>query len=235
MPHEPSTEMGPEPGVEPDPKPDLERKPRTRRTAEQTRGLILSAAAALFAERGYLGTSLGDVAERSGVAKSNILYFYKNKDELWKDAVDHVFEAIHSLVDVPALQEFEPTWALFEGLLREHVLTCARHPAFIKIPLIEGSQRSWRTDWLAERHIKRSVAWFREFLQPFVNVGMVPDGKAFELQTLLSGGAQLLYSQEALFSAVLGRDRLDEAFAADYARFVVGLLKKAAGADAHEP
>ncbi|MCM0001388.1 MAG: TetR/AcrR family transcriptional regulator, partial [Erythrobacter sp.] len=137
---------------------------------------MLEAAAALFAERGFLGTSLADIAEASGVTKSNIFYFFTGKDELWKAAVDHVFDSLHSQVDTPGLRDFTPSWELFEAVLREHVLTCARQPAYIKIPLIEGSQHSWRTEWLAERHMKRSVAWFAAFLAPFVDAGMIPPG-----------------------------------------------------------
>jgi len=211
--------------------PPSTRQKRLRRTAEQTRLLILIAASDLFAERGYLGASLGDISERSGVAKSNIFHFYKNKDELWKDAVDYTFNKISALVDVPVLHNFDPTWDLFEGFLREHILTCARFPNYVKIPLMEGSQRSWRTEWLAERHIKPSMIWFERFLAPFVAKGMLPAGKAFELQALLSGGAQLLFSEQALFADALGKDMLGETFAADYAKFVVGVLRKAATAN----
>lgn len=200
---------------------------RMRRTREQTREMVLDAAADLFAERGYLGTSLADIAERSGVAKSNIFYFFASKDELWKAAVDHTFNPVHALVDRDDLRDHAPSWELFEGVLRGHILTCGRHPNWVRIPQMEGGQRSWRSQWLAEKHLSYSIRWFRAFLEPYVAAGMIDADRELELHALLSGGAQLLYGQEALYADLLGREGLGESFAADYARYVVSLLRKA--------
>lgn len=50
---------------------------------ESTRKRILAAAVEGFSERGFAGTSLGDVAKGSGVQKSLIQYHFANKEGLW--------------------------------------------------------------------------------------------------------------------------------------------------------
>lgn len=54
--------------------------------AERTRRELLEAAETLFAERGFHGTRLEDVAERVGIRKPSILYHFADKRALY-DAV----------------------------------------------------------------------------------------------------------------------------------------------------
>lgn len=54
--------------------------------AQRTRRELLDAAEALFAERGFHGTRLEDVAERVGIRKPSILYHFTDKRALY-DAV----------------------------------------------------------------------------------------------------------------------------------------------------
>ncbi|MCW2777599.1 MAG: hypothetical protein JWN17_1324 [Frankiales bacterium] len=53
----------------------------------QARGLLLQAAVALFAERGYDRTTTRDVAERAGVDASLIARYYGGKDGLYLAAL----------------------------------------------------------------------------------------------------------------------------------------------------
>jgi AcrR family transcriptional regulator len=49
---------------------------------EQTKVAILAAAEQLFAESGYRGASLANIAERAGVTQSGLLHHFNSKDEL---------------------------------------------------------------------------------------------------------------------------------------------------------
>ncbi|MET0853490.1 MAG: TetR/AcrR family transcriptional regulator, partial [Microterricola sp.] len=63
----------------------------TARSAE-TRERILSVAAEEFAERGYAGTSIGGIAERAGVGKGLVQYYFKAK-------VDFALEIVQGAYD----------------------------------------------------------------------------------------------------------------------------------------
>jgi AcrR family transcriptional regulator len=67
---------------------------------ERSRETILDAAIQLFAERGYDGVSLDDITVRSGAKRSLILYYYKNKDELWRSSAEVVARAFNDAVQV---------------------------------------------------------------------------------------------------------------------------------------
>ncbi len=57
------------------------------------RARIRSAALSAFAERGYAGTTMADVAGRAGVATANLYRYYAGKDGLFNDLISDDFVA----------------------------------------------------------------------------------------------------------------------------------------------
>lgn len=67
-------------------------KPRKRRAnGEESRQKILDAATEIAAERGYAGTSIGLVSERSGLPASSIYWHFKDKDALIAAVIERSF------------------------------------------------------------------------------------------------------------------------------------------------
>jgi AcrR family transcriptional regulator len=75
---------------------------RTRLPADQRRALILSAAARLFAERGYDGTTLDQVASASGVTKPILYRHFDSKQQLYMALL------IRHSDDMPSFVDFIP-------------------------------------------------------------------------------------------------------------------------------
>ena len=70
--------------------------------AERTRATILETAEALFAERGFEATRLEDVAERVGIRRASIVYYFRDKRELYEAVLQDVFEEL--LAALPDLE-----------------------------------------------------------------------------------------------------------------------------------
>lgn len=124
--------------------------PRTR-DGERSRDAILEAAERLFAERGYLGISLDEIARRSGAKRSLILYHFKSKTGLWRAASSRAAarfnEAVRSKIE--GLPE--------EGITQKRRAMVAawfdvfvENPAFPKMLVLEGGAAGPRLDWLIE-------------------------------------------------------------------------------------
>lgn len=62
---------------------------RRRDKLEQT---ILAAATRLFAECGFEGASIAAVAERAGISKQNLLYYFPTKNSLYQRVLDDVLD-----------------------------------------------------------------------------------------------------------------------------------------------
>lgn len=77
-----------------------------RRTG--TRDQIRSLALELFAERGYDGTSLREIAERLGITKAAVYYHFKTKQDILASLVDDFFAQVDELVSWAQRQPASP-------------------------------------------------------------------------------------------------------------------------------
>jgi AcrR family transcriptional regulator len=75
---------------------------RPRRSARpvdgSARGEILAVAARLFAERGVSGTSMAEIARRSGLQQSSLYYYFRNKEQVLDEVVAEANRAPLALV-----------------------------------------------------------------------------------------------------------------------------------------
>ncbi|MFI7444131.1 TetR/AcrR family transcriptional regulator [Nonomuraea indica] len=79
-------------------------------TVDDTRSRILAAARELFAERGYAGTSLADIAAAVGLTKTAVAYHFHPKDRLAAELIAPAAEDMLTLLgtdfaDRPAVVE----------------------------------------------------------------------------------------------------------------------------------
>jgi len=77
-------------------------------------------AARLFAEKGYHGTSIGDVAEAMGVQKGSVYAHIDSKQDLLYEALREGADAFHGALDLI------PEWRYLEGERRDEFVA-ARH------------------------------------------------------------------------------------------------------------
>ena len=55
-------------------------------------GEIVAAAEEIFAQHGFQGASVADIAERVGISKQNLLYYFSSKEALYKRVLDGVLD-----------------------------------------------------------------------------------------------------------------------------------------------
>lgn len=106
---------------------------RPREQPESSRLRILKAAAQVAAERGYEGTTIARICERSGLPVSSVYWFYKDKDELLAEVVAHSFN--EWIGDQPAWDPSPPGVPIGEGLrriLNQSVRSLPSAPEFLR-------------------------------------------------------------------------------------------------------
>ena len=64
------------------------------RIRAERRQQILEAALELFAEKGYFNTKISDIAERLGVGKGTIYWYFDSKEDLFETVFRYKFEAM---------------------------------------------------------------------------------------------------------------------------------------------
>jgi len=71
-----------------------------RSRAERTRAAVLEAAEAIFAEKGFSATRLEDIADRVGIRRASIVYYFKDKKELYHAVLASVFGGLFARIEV---------------------------------------------------------------------------------------------------------------------------------------
>ena len=73
--------------------------PTSQKRAEDTRDKLIEAAEAVFAEKGYTGARINDIAERAGVSPASVYVRFKDKDGLFNAVMDRFRGQIGDVLD----------------------------------------------------------------------------------------------------------------------------------------
>jgi len=189
-------------------KPTAKRQPRKQQQRSiQTQKKLLDAALEAFSENGFKGTSTRDIAERAGVHHPLITYHFKNKEELWRAAINRIFGKFSaSLVQSSeAAQEQSPRERM-ASMIRAYVRYAAKNKALHKLMLQESSRSSKRLDWLVETHLRPLCDAVVKELKPLQESGIAPPGDPALLFNLLRGTSGGLLALTLEIKATSGID-----------------------------
>ena len=87
---------------------------------ERNKELILRAASEEFAEKGFAASKTSDIADRAGLPKPNVYYYFKSKENLYREVLDSIVEPLLQ-ASAPFNQPGEPA-----DVLRAYIRTKIR-------------------------------------------------------------------------------------------------------------
>jgi AcrR family transcriptional regulator len=108
-----------------------------KRNADATREKILQAALSEFGERGLPGVSTDDIAERCGVNKRMIYYYFGSKEGLYLAALESVFENLVAREREINIEHLEPPAAI-EAIINLKIDYYRENPRFISFLSMEN-------------------------------------------------------------------------------------------------
>lgn len=185
---------------------------------------VLAAATNLFAERGYEGVSIADVAAASGVAKPTVLYHFSDKEALWKSAVDSLWAEVDCFFNEHRPRSLPPSRELLESMIGLFIEASITWPAYVRIPFIEGATPSWRSEWLADRHFGKHVLATDQMLRTMQREGLIGAGDSAHYQALMTSSINVLVAQSAMWNRTFSRELSDAANLRTNMKLVLDLL-----------
>ena len=185
--------------------------PPRQRDAERTRAEILDVATSEFADRGYAGARVDEIAAKTSTTKRMIYYYFGGKEQLYVAVLERSYSRIRSLeqrLDVEHLDPVEAIRAL-AGLTFDHH---EAHPDFIRLVSIENIHRA--------EHIARSEALsglanpvldvLGRILERGCDAGLFRDDvDALDVHQVISAYCVFRTANRYTWRALFGRDMLD--------------------------
>lgn len=177
---------------------------------DETKEKILLAALEVFAERGFEGASVREIATRAGIIHGLIKYHFENKNRLWREAVNWLFERqANEMRDPPGYAELSP-FERARSWIRRYVHYSAKHPEHARIMVQESIRDSDRLRWAVETHIKPAHEAVYRNINEFKASGVYPEISKHSLIYIITAAAQAPFMLSAELQLSEGLDPTSE-------------------------
>lgn len=148
---------------------------------ENTRELILKSAEKFFQKKGFMATSMREIATDSNIGLGNIYNYFKNKDEIFKAIVQasvtrfiQVYDKGHKQESVDIMQITSKSY--FENVVNEYVSLITTNRSHYRLLFFKSQGSSFERfkDEFTDYAAKQSKQYFIEIrsIYPHLNVNI---------------------------------------------------------------
>jgi TetR/AcrR family transcriptional regulator len=189
---------------------------------------ILGEAVRQFAECGYEGTSIATVAERAGLSKQNLMYYFPTKQALYQRVLDNVLDDWLARMATLADPRKEPRDVL-RAYVRAKLQYSREQPLASRVYAMEViSGAKLYADQIRRRVIpllRADIAVFERWIAE----GKIAPVNATHLLFSIWAMTQTYADFSAQMTLVLDRDQLQQSDFDDAERLITGMVLAAVG------
>jgi len=192
-------------------------EPATR-DADRTKSEILAVATHEFADKGYAGARVDEIAAKTRTTKRMIYYYFGGKEKLYIAVLERAYAGIRSLERQLDVDHLDPTEAIRQlaALTFDHH---EAHPDFIRLVSIENIHRAehiaGRKDFAGEN--SRAIELIEAILERGRADGsFTRDIDAVDLHMMISAFCVFRVANRHTFGAIFDRDLADPALRERY-------------------
>lgn len=149
-----------------------------------TRERLVTAARALFTERGFVGTGTEAILEAAGASRGSLYHHFSDKTDLFRAVYEQVEEELVTAV-VEDLGDLDPTTVLERGA--SLFLDACLEPAVQRIVLLEGPGVLGWEQW-REIDQRYGLGLVHLALEAAMDAGVIEEGPVEPLAHILMGG-----------------------------------------------
>lgn len=162
---------------------------------EQRRDAFLQAARAIFLEKGYSGTSIDEVVQRTGGSKASVYKYFGNKESLFAAMFAERCQSFLAMLDIPNTISTDLTDTLTQ--FAERVLDASVEPervAMLRAIAAEAARFPDLAKLIYTTGPKHGLGLLAEFLQRHHDAGLIdcphPNIAAIQFMEMIKGHVQ---------------------------------------------
>jgi TetR/AcrR family transcriptional regulator len=172
---------------------------------KQNRARIIRAAETVFAERGYSGATTSAIADKAGLPKANVHYYFGTKSALYREVIANIVDLW--LAALPDMSEDDDPAQVLGEYLRTKLMLSRDRPLASRIfaneiihgaPVLKTYLATDLRQWVEDKS-KVLTAWER--------MGKMDPVDPFHLFFLIWAATQTYADFDVQIRAVLGRKR----------------------------
>lgn len=188
-----------------EPKPRKPGRPRGAKSPELKQAL-LRAAIDLFAERGFDGVSLSQIAGKAGADIGLTRYYFGSKEQLWETAMTLLSECFAAEI-VSENTQCQPSHTdALKALIRAFVFASARWPQVSRIIVFDGNKKDRRGNFIAKHMVRPFYQTLSELIAEVVSQGSIPNVSPRTIFFMITHGGSFPMALPALTNALPGED-----------------------------
>ncbi|MFK7605430.1 MULTISPECIES: TetR/AcrR family transcriptional regulator [unclassified Pseudomonas] len=196
---------------------------------ERNKHLILRAASEEFADKGFAASKTSDIAAKAGVPKPNVYYYFKSKENLYREVLESIIEPILR-VSTPFNADGEPNEVL-SNYIRSKIKISRDLPFASKVfasEIMHGAPHLSETQVdLLNAQAKHNI----ECIQTWIDRGQIAPIDPHHLMFSIWAATQTYADFDWQISAITGKAKLDDSDYEAAAQTIIRLVLKGCAPD----
>lgn len=164
---------------------------------------LLDAAEAVFAEKGYGGATTAAIAERAGLPKANLHYYFRTKEQIYRAVLDRILGLWLAAFD-PASAGDDPA-AVLEAYIRAKIRLSREHPQASRVFAREILSGATHIRGYLVGDLRRWVERQAELMRGWIARGLMDPIDPVHLLFVIWAATQTYADFDAQIRAVTGK------------------------------
>lgn len=197
-------------------KPRASNSRRRTRIQRENESRILEAALETFSANGFRGTTIDQIAKAAGMSKPNVLYYFRNKEDMHRALLDQLLDVwLDPLRDINA--DGEPLDEILKYVQRKLEIS-RKHPRESRLFANEILQGAPRIEDMIKGALKTLVDEKAQTIQNWIEAGKIAKCDPYHLIFSIWATTQHYADFDVQICAMLGKDNTSNRFddAAEY-------------------
>lgn len=176
---------------------------------ERNKELILRAASEEFADKGFAASKTSDIAIKAGLPKPNVYYYFKSKENLYREVLESIIEPILR-VSTPFNREGVPAEVL-SGYIRSKIHISRDLPFASKVFASEIMHGAPHLTAEQVQQLNDQARHNIECIQAWIDSGQIAPIDPHHLMFSIWAATQTYADFDWQISSVTGKAKLDDA------------------------